>query len=113
MDITNPTPNLPKKDTLERQCPRHRVKLPFRLGGRDEQGEYFEEEVVTRDISQHGGSFASNRPIQVGATLRLADRFGFISMIRIAWGINDVSRSDFGMYGFRFLFPLEEWPFPA
>ncbi|MFN8007621.1 MAG: hypothetical protein U0V70_11460 [Terriglobia bacterium] len=101
------TPDLPPKEIHKRQCTRHRVELHFRLGGKDEQGAFFEEEVVTRDLSECGGCFSSNRPIKIGTTLSLADHSGFISMIHITWG-NVVDQLNISRYGFRFLFPLEE-----
>ena len=101
------TPDLSSQEPNKRQCKRHRIELHFRLGGKDEQGAFFEEEVVTRDLSECGGSFASKRPIKVGSTLRLADHSGFISMINIAWG-NGLDQLNTALYGFRFLFPLEE-----
>ena len=105
--MNNLTPDRAQKEVHARQCTRHKIELHFRLGGKDEQGDFFEEEIVTRDLSECGGSFSSNRPIQVGSTLKLADHAGFISMILITWG-NGVNHSKTGMYGFRFLFPLEE-----
>ena len=105
--MNNLAPELSQHEIRERQCTRHRIELHFRLGGKDGQGGFFEEEIVTHDLSECGGSFTSERPIQVGSTLRLADRSGFISMIKITWG-NEAGHSRPGMCGFRFIFPLEE-----
>ena len=105
--MNNQNQGFPSKYSSERQCPRHNAELQFKLGGKDENGHFFEEEVVTRDISECGGSFTSMRLISVGSTLRLADRAGFISMIRIAWG-KYMGQCNTGTYGFRFVFLLEE-----
>jgi len=105
--MKNQTLDDSQKPVNDRQCTRHKVELQFRLGGKDERGNFFEEEVVTRDLSECGGSFVSTRPISIGSTLSLADRTGFISMINITWG-NVVEHVNKGMYGFRFLFPLED-----
>ncbi len=105
--MNNLAPDDPQKPVHDRQCTRHQVELHFRLGGKDERGDFFEEEVVTRDLSECGGSFTSKRTIKVGSTFSLADRTGFISMITISWG-KVVDHLNTGMYGFRFLFPLED-----
>lgn len=105
--MNNLTPDDSQKPVPTRQCRRHKVELHFRLGGKDERGDFFEEEVITRDLSECGGSFVSKRPIPIGSTLSFADRSGFISMINISWG-KVVDHLNTGMYGFRFLFPLED-----
>jgi hypothetical protein len=105
--MNNLTPEGSQEQVPIRQCRRQKVELHFRLGGKDERGDFFEEEVITRDLSECGGSFVSTRPIQIGSTLSLADRTGFISMINITWG-KVVDHMNTAMYGFRFLFPLED-----
>ena len=89
-----------------RQCVRQKVELPFQVGGLDSLGRFFEDRVVTRDLSECGGSFVTEHSIQVGSTLKLADSTGFLSLIRIAWSrpSNDQSQG----YGFAFVQPLEE-----
>lgn len=90
-----------------RQCERRRVDLRFKLGGIDDQGRFFEESIITHDLSECGGSFSSPKSIRVGSTLKLADASGFISLIHIAWSRteSDNNRSN---YGFRFIDPLKE-----
>jgi PilZ domain len=89
-----------------RQCVRQKVELPFQVGGLDSLGHFFEDRIVTRDLSECGGSFVTAHSIQVGSTLKLADSTGFLSLIRIAWSrpSNDQSQG----YGFAFVHPLEE-----
>ena len=89
-----------------RQCARQKVELPFHLGGLDSLGRFFEDRIVTRDFSECGGSFVTGHAIRVGATLKLADSTGFLSLIRIAWSRQrDDHTQD---YGFAFVQPLEE-----
>jgi len=95
----------PGREFLPRQCVRQEAEIPFRLGGRDACGQFFEEAVVTRDISECGGSFTSNRSLSVGSTLKLADSSGFLSLIRIDWNRELQQASS---YGFSFVRPLEE-----
>ncbi|MCI0626980.1 MAG: hypothetical protein L0387_35925 [Acidobacteria bacterium] len=80
--------------------------MSFHLGGLDSLGQFFEESIVTRDLSECGGSFASSHPIQVGSTLKLADSAGFLSLIRIAWSRETGQSAQ--NYGFWFVQPLEE-----
>jgi hypothetical protein len=89
-----------------RQCARRKVALPFRLGGLDAFGQFFEEMIVTRDFSDCGGSFAASHSIKVGSTLKLGDSTGFLSLIRVAWG--QPSGETTHNYGFFFIQPLEE-----
>ena len=89
-----------------RQCARQKVELPFRLGGLDSLGRFFEDFIVTRDFSECGGSFTSIYSIKVSSTLKLADSTGFLSLIRIAW-CRQVSPGSQD-YGFAFVQPLEE-----
>ena len=89
-----------------RQCARQKIELPFRLGGLDSLGRFFEDRIVTRDFSACGGSFVTDHAIKVGSTLKLADSTGFLSLIRIAWSQhNNLNAQD---YGFAFVQPLEE-----
>jgi hypothetical protein len=89
-----------------RQGVRQKIELPFQVGGLDSLGRFFEDRIVTRDLSECGGSFVTEHSIQVGSTLKLADSTGFLSLIRIAWSrpSNDQSQG----YGFAFVQPLEE-----
>ena len=89
-----------------RQCVRQKVELPFHVGGLDSLGSFFEDRIVTRDLSECGGSFVTDHSIQVGSTLKLADSTGFLSLIRIAW--SRPSRRATQDYGFAFVQPLEE-----
>jgi len=89
-----------------RQCARQKAALPFSVGGMDALGCFFEDDVTTHDFSECGGSFASTHPIDVGATLKLADSTGFLSLIRIAW--RQQSNGNRQNYGFAFLHPLED-----
>jgi len=89
-----------------RQCVRQKVELPFDLGGLDSLGHFFEDRIVTRDLSECGGSFVTAHSIEVGATLKLADSTGFLSLIRIAWSRPSNERAQ--GYGFAFVQPLEE-----
>jgi hypothetical protein len=94
-----------------RQCTRQKIELPFRLGGLDLLGQFFEDHIVTRDFSECGGSFVTDHAIKVGSTLKLADSTGFLSLIRIAWTRhNNGNAQD---YGFSFVQPLEEQRDPA
>ena len=104
--MSNPEKQAREGMFTPRQCGRQKVELPFRLGGLDSLGQFFEDRIVTRDFSECGGSFASSYSIKVGSTLKLADSTGFLSLIRIAW-----SRQRDGLaqdYGFAFVQPLEE-----
>ena len=93
--------------SLSRQCERRRVDLPFKLGGMDDQGRFFEESIITHDLSECGGSFSSCKSIRVGSTLKLADASGFISLIHIAWNRKESDDHNLN-YGFRFIDPLKE-----
>lgn len=97
----------PQTEFLPRQCTRRKVHLQFHLGGVDVRGEFFEEVVVTHDISECGGSFSSIQSIPVGSTLKLADTAGFLSLIRIAWS-KPRGSDPFLNYGFSFVHPLDE-----
>jgi hypothetical protein len=90
-----------------RQGQRRKAELQFSVGGLDERGRFFEEAIVTRDISECGGSFSSLRSIPVGSTLKLAASAGFLSLIRIAWSTRQNTQSILN-YGFSFIQPLEE-----
>lgn len=101
-------PEIPVREraVTPRQCARRKVALPFRLGGLDVFGQFFEEQIVTRDFSECGGSFTTNHSIEVGSTLKLADSTGFLSLIRLAWSrpVGETTHD----YGFAFVQPLEE-----
>jgi len=90
-----------------RQCARKNAQLHFTVGGVDEKGRFFEEPIITSDISECGGSFSSAKEIPVGATLKLSAPKGFLSLIKIAWHNKHQSLPSVN-YGFSFLNPLEE-----
>jgi len=80
--------------------------LDFSLGGVDGNDRYFEETIVTHDLSECGGSFISARAIKVGSTLKLSDNSGFISLISITWG-NKIFNSKLKKFGFQFVHPSD------
>jgi hypothetical protein len=90
-----------------RQCNRSEVHLDFCLGGMNKDGKVFEESVVTRNLSECGGSFTSPQALNVGSTLKLFDHSGhtgFISLIRVAWS-KKILNSKLRIFGFQFVYP--------
>ena len=104
--MTDLSPQSREAKITTRKCPRRPVQLQFDIAGLGHDGQFFEETVTTRDISDGGGCFGSSKSLRVGTTLRLSGPRGFVSLIRIVWAqkrpameVHDV--------GFIFINPLE------
>jgi len=82
------------------------VQLQFHIGGLDQDGQFFEETVTTRDISDRGGCFWSSKSLKIGTTLRLSGLHGFVSLIRIVW-VQERPDTEIHDVGFLFFNPLE------
>ena len=105
-EMTDLIPHSAEGKATTRQCPRFRVQLQFDIGGLDHYGQFFEETVTTKDISNMGGCFRSHNSLKVGSTLRLSGPQGFVSLIRIAWAKRRPDAEDYDT-GFIFINPLE------
>ena len=104
--MTEVSPQSSEGKFTSRQCPRRLVRLQFNVGGLDREGQFFEEIVTTRDISDCGGCFCSHKWLKVGTTLCLSGPQGFISLIQIAWARKRPD-SEVHDIGFIFINPLE------
>lgn len=89
-----------------RQTERRQAKLQFDIGGVDARGEFFEETILTFNIGEGGGCFDSSRQIPLGATMKLADSGGFLSLVSIVWG-SKKDKDQPTRYGFKFVQPFE------
>ena len=91
-----------------RKSKRVHLKIRFKLSGRDQYGNQFEELVETRDIGTSGGSFFIKHEVRVGSTLKLTGPKGFIALIRVVWA-KDESAGTRRLMGFQLLEPREDW----
>ena len=91
-----------------RKSKRVHLKIGFRLSGRDQNGNQFEDPVETKDIGTSGGSLYTKRHVRVGSTLKLTGPKGFVALVRIVWGKEDGKGSS-RLLGFQLLEPREDW----
>src|SRR5262245_28495601 len=87
------------------------LKIKFKLSGRDENGNQFEDLIETRDVGPNGGRFFCKCEIRVGSTLKLAAPKGFVSLIRVVWVREDKNLRR--QVGFQLLEPREDWVIQA
>jgi hypothetical protein len=93
---------------VPRKSKRVHLKIRFKLSGRDQYGNQFEELVETRDIGTSGGSFSTKREVRVGSTLKLTGPKGFVAFIRVVW-IKEGPSGTRRLTGFQLLEPREDW----
>lgn len=105
-EMTDLSPHSAEGKITTRKCPRRMVQLQFDIGGLDHEGQFFEETVTTRDISDGGGCFWSRKSLKIGTTLRLSGLRGFVSLIRIVW-VQQRPGTEVHDVGFLFINPLE------
>jgi len=91
-----------------RKSKRAHLNIRFRLSGRDQYGNQFEDLVDTRDIGTNGGSFYTKREVRVGSTLKLTGPKGFIAFIRVVWG-KEEGEGLRRLVGFQLLESREDW----
>jgi hypothetical protein len=91
-----------------RKSKRVHLTIKFRLSGRDQYGNLFEDLVETRDIGNNGGSLYTKRAVRVGSTLKLAGPKGFIALVRVVWE-GEEGKGSRHLLGFQLLEPREDW----
>ena len=75
----------PVKNFVARKSKRVHLKIRFKVSGRDQFGNQFEDHIETTDVGSSGGSFPTKWEIRVGATLKLTGPKGFVSLVRVVW----------------------------
>jgi len=99
------------KSFTARKFRRVPLKIRFKVTGRDQNGNQFEDSIETQEVGPRGGSFHCKYEIKVGSTLKLAGPKGFVSLVRVAWVRED---KDFRRkVGFELLEPREDWVIQA
>jgi hypothetical protein len=98
----------PKGGHTPRKSKRVHLKIRFRLSGRDQYGNQFEDLVETKDIGTNGGSLYTKRDVRVGSTLKLAGPKGFVALVRVVWDEEEGKESR-RLLGFQLLEPREDW----
>ncbi|MFN8005729.1 MAG: hypothetical protein U0V70_01610 [Terriglobia bacterium] len=91
-----------------RTSKRVHLKIRFRLSGRDQFGNQFEDFVETKDIGTSGGSLYIKREVRVGSTLKLIGPKGFVALIRAVWSKTE-GKGSRRLLGFQLLEPREDW----
>jgi hypothetical protein len=98
----------PRGGHTPRKSKRVHLKIRFRLSGRDQYGNQFEDLVETKDIGTRGGSLYTKRDVRVGSTLKLTGPKGFIALVRVVWG-EEEGKGSRRLLGFQLLEPREDW----
>jgi hypothetical protein len=95
------------KSFIARKFRRVPLKIRFKVTGRDQNGNQFEDSIETQEVGPNGGSFPCRYEIKVGSTLKLAGPKGFVSLVRVVWVKEDkgIRRK----VGFQLLEPREDW----
>jgi PilZ domain len=98
----------PVKNFIARKSKRVHLKVRFKVNGRDQHGNQFEDHIETQDVSGNGGSFSTKWEIKVGSTLKMTGPKGFVSLVRVVWVKEDfkVVRR---VVGFQLLEPRKDW----
>lgn len=95
------------KSFIARKFRRVPLKIRFKVTGRDQNGNQFEDSIETQEVGPNGGSFPCKYEIKVGTTLKLAGPKGFVSLVRVVWVKEDKSLRR--KVGFQLLEPREDW----
>jgi hypothetical protein len=98
----------PVKNFVARKSKRVHLKIRFKVSGRDQFGNQFEDHVETTDVGSSGGSFLTKWEIRVGSTLKLTGPKGFVSLVRVVWMKEDF-KTVRRMVGFQLLEPRKDW----
>ena len=96
------------KTFIARKSKRVPLKIKFKVNGRDQNGNQFEDFVETHDVGANGGSFPSKYEVKVGSTLKFTGPKGFVSLVRVVW-VNEDYKNLRRMVGFQLLEPREDW----
>jgi len=96
------------KTFIARKSKRVPLKIKFKVNGRDQNGNQFEDVVETHDVGANGGSFPSKYEVKVGSTLKFTGPKGFVSLVRVVW-VNEDYKNLRRMVGFQLLEPREDW----
>jgi hypothetical protein len=96
------------KNFVARKSKRVHLKIRFKVSGRDQFGNQFEDHVETADVGSSGGSFPTKWEIKVGSTLKLTGPKGFVSLVRVVWVKEDYKQVR-RMVGFQLLEPRKDW----
>ena len=98
----------PVKNFIARKSKRVHLKIRFKVSGRDQFGNQFEDHIETTDVGSNGGSFPTKWEVRVGATLKLTGPKGFVSLVRVVWVKEDL-KTVRRMVGFQLLEPRQDW----
>jgi hypothetical protein len=98
----------PVKNFIARKHKRVHLKIRFKVNGRDQHGNQFEDYIETVDVGSSGGSFFTKWEVKVGSTLKLTGPKGFISLVRVAWVKEDL-KTVRRIVGFQLLEPRKDW----
>lgn len=98
----------PVKNFVARKSKRVHLKIRFKVSGRDQFGNQFEDHIETTDVGSNGGSFPTKWEVRVGATLKLTGPKGFVSLVRVVW-VNEDFKTIRRMVGFQLLEPRKDW----
>lgn len=96
------------KTFIARKFKRVPLKIRFKVNGRDQNGNQFEDFVETHDVGANGGSFPTKYEVKVGSTLKFTGPKGFVSLVRVVWVKEDYKNLR-RMIGFQLLEPREDW----
>jgi len=99
---------LPVKNFIARKSKRVHLKIRFKVSGRDQFGNQFEDHIETTDVGSSGGSFPTKWEVRVGATLKLTGPKGFVSLVRVVW-VKEDFKTIRRMVGFQLLEPRKDW----
>lgn len=98
----------PVKNFVARKSKRVHLKIRFKVSGRDQYGNQFEDHVETQDVGSNGGSFSTKWEVKVGSTLKLTGPKGFVSLVRVVW-VNEDFKAVRRIVGFQLLEPRRDW----
>jgi hypothetical protein len=98
----------PVKNFVARKSKRVHLKIRFKMNGRDQYGNQFEDQIETQDVGTNGGSFSTKWEIKVGSTLKLTGPKGFVSLVRVVW-VKEDFRAVRRLVGFQLLEPRKDW----
>ncbi|MCI0623186.1 MAG: hypothetical protein L0387_16280 [Acidobacteria bacterium] len=98
----------PIKNFIARKSKRVHLKIRFKVSGRDQYGNQFEDHIETQNVGSSGGSFATKWEIRVGSTLKLTGPKGFVSLVRVVW-VKEDYKAVRRMVGFQLLEPRKDW----
>lgn len=96
------------KNFISRKSKRVHLKIRFKVSGRDEFGNQFEDHIETTDVGSNGGGFTTKWEIKVGSTLKLTGPKGFVSLVRVVW-VKEDFKTVRRMVGFQLLEPRKDW----